>query len=174
MTLLAAPYPVVPSPLGLLRTVDEEIGIKGDLLQLILTNPGERVMLPTYGTPLRKYLFEQNTELLLNNVKQDILSAIKQWEPRIVVRNLEILTSGGPPKPNIFDPNLNNYSISDRNPEFNAKTNAPVVDSLYSYNITSDLDPYVMKIKLSYSILTNLQNVSVLKLELPLGGDANG
>ena len=64
MALLGAPYPITPSPLGLLRSVEEEATIKGDLLQLILTNPGERVMLPQYGTPLRKYLFEQNILLL--------------------------------------------------------------------------------------------------------------
>ncbi len=171
MALLAAPYPITPSPLGLFRSVSEEEGIKGDLLQLILTNPGERVMLPNYGTPLRKYLFEQNTEALVNNVKQDILAAIKNWEPRIVVRNCEVSTSGGPSvMPNFFDPGVNNYQIGVNNPNLNQNRNDPS----NKYNMDNDPnDPHVMKVKLSYSILSNLQNVSVLKLEIPLGGDAN-
>jgi hypothetical protein len=170
MALLGAPYPITPSPLGLLRSVEEEATIKGDLLQLILTNPGERVMLPQYGTPLRKYLFEQNTQDLVNNVKHDILAAIKNWEPRIVVRNLEISTSGGPSTmPNFFDSNVNNYSVGVNNPNLN------IGKSYGAYSEYNDPDdPHVMRVKLLYSILSNLQNVSVLKLELPLGGDANG
>jgi phage baseplate assembly protein W len=169
MVLLAAPYPITPSPLGLFRSVPEEEGIKGDLLQLILTNPGERVMLPQYGTPLRKYLFEQNTQALVNNIKQDILAAIKLWEPRIVVRNCEVSTSGGPNIiPNFFDPGVNNFQLGANNLNNNSDRNQ-------QYNEFNDPnDPHVMKVKLSYSILSNLQNVSVLKLELPLGGDANG
>ena len=169
MALLAAPYPITPSPLGLFRSVPEEEGIKGDLLQLILTNPGERVMLPQYGTPLRKYLFEQNTQALVNNIKQDILAAIKLWEPRIVVRNCEVSTSGGPNIiPNFFDPGVNNFQLGANNLNNNSDRNQ-------QYNEFNDPnDPHVMKVKLSYSILSNLQNVSVLKLELPLGGDANG
>jgi len=42
MELLALPYPITPSPLGAFRAVGTEVGIKGDLLQLLLTNPGEK------------------------------------------------------------------------------------------------------------------------------------
>ena len=61
MDLLAAPFPIVKNPLGLLAPTTGLKGIKGDLIQLLLTNPGDRVMLPTYGTPLRRLVFEPNT-----------------------------------------------------------------------------------------------------------------
>lgn len=51
MQILGCPYPIARNPLGLLKTATGTAAIKGDLLQLLLTNPGERVMLPTFGVP---------------------------------------------------------------------------------------------------------------------------
>ena len=90
---LGAQYPLVKTPRGLLaqkRGVDQ---IKADLLQLLLTNPGERVMMPTFGTPLRRLMFEPNDRTLTIQAKQMISNAIIQWEPRVVVTNIEV-TSG--------------------------------------------------------------------------------
>ena len=93
MDLLAAPFPIVKNPLGLLAPISGLAGIKGDLIQLILTNPGDRVMLPTFGTPLRSLLFEPNTEVLSERAKSAITNAIQTWEPRIVVNSLEVENS---------------------------------------------------------------------------------
>lgn len=93
MDLLAAPFPIVKNALGLLAPISGLAGIKGDLIQLILTNPGDRVMLPTFGTPLRSLLFEPNTEVLSELAKSAITNAIQTWEPRIVVNSLEIENS---------------------------------------------------------------------------------
>jgi phage baseplate assembly protein W len=90
MDLLAAPFPIVKNPLGLLAPTTGLRGIKGDLIQLLLTNPGDRVMLPTYGTPLRRLVFEPNTSMLADNVKSVIIQAINQWEPRIVVESIDV------------------------------------------------------------------------------------
>jgi len=51
---------------------DERL-IKNDMLQLLLTSPGERVMRPTYGVPIRQWAFEPLDNLSIN----DIASAIK-------------------------------------------------------------------------------------------------
>ena len=64
------------------------------LLQLLLTNPGERVMLPTFGIPLRNLMFEQNTEALAGIVKNLIISAIRDWEPRVTILELVVENSG--------------------------------------------------------------------------------
>jgi phage baseplate assembly protein W len=90
MDLLAAPFPIVKNPLGLLAPTTGLRGIKGDLIQLLLTNPGDRVMLPTYGTPLRRLVFEPNTSMLADNVKSVIIQSINQWEPRIVVESIDV------------------------------------------------------------------------------------
>lgn len=47
-------------------------------------------MLPTFGTPLREVLFDQNDEILAEKVKQMIITSIKKWEPRIVINGIDI------------------------------------------------------------------------------------
>lgn len=83
-------YPLVKTARGLLAQKTGVNQIKADLLQLLLTNPGERVMLPTYGTPLRELIFEPNDPFLVAKAKQVIANAILEWEPRIVITNIEI------------------------------------------------------------------------------------
>ena len=65
---------------------------RSDLIQLIMTNPGDRVMLPLYGTNLRKYLFEQSGVGLNNQIRDEIISAIDTWEPRITVTEITVET----------------------------------------------------------------------------------
>jgi phage baseplate assembly protein W len=60
-------------------------------LVLLLTEPGERVMLPEFGTPLKQYFFEQNDDFILEDIKNKISDSISKWEPRIAVQNIEVL-----------------------------------------------------------------------------------
>ena len=89
-TFGGVPYPTVKTPRGYWYSQTGSNQIKSDLLCLLLTNPGERVMIPDFGTPLKKLLFEQNDVVLRTEVKRVISSAIKKWEPRIVVQNIEV------------------------------------------------------------------------------------
>lgn len=91
MNFLGAPYPIVKNSRGLLRTQSGINQIKSDLLVLLLTEPGERVMLPEFGTPLKEFLFEQNDNILLDQIKERISLSISTWEPRIAVQNIEVL-----------------------------------------------------------------------------------
>lgn len=90
MELLGCPYPIVKTPLGLLPTIYDIQAVKADLMQLLLTNPGERVMMPDFGTPLRKLLFEQNDPTIYDKIRSVIIASISQWEPRIVVTEVEV------------------------------------------------------------------------------------
>jgi len=83
-------YPLVKTSRGILAHNSNVEQIKADLLQLLLTNPGERVMLPDFGTPLRKLIFEQNDSTLESMAKQMIAESIRKWEPRIVVSNISV------------------------------------------------------------------------------------
>ena len=87
---LGMQYPLVKTPRGILAQKNGVNQIKADLLQLLLTNPGERVMLPSYGTPLRTLLFEPNDAILEIRAKQMIADSISTWEPRIVITNIEV------------------------------------------------------------------------------------
>ena len=69
---LGAPYPIVKTARGLLAAQTGVDQVKADLLQLLLTNPGERVMLLDYGTPLRELIFEpDDSSLDDNDLRQD-------------------------------------------------------------------------------------------------------
>lgn len=87
---LGLQYPLVQTPRGILAQKSGINQIKANLLQLLLTNPGERVMLPTFGTPLRDLLFEPNDVILEARAKQMITDAILAWEPRVVITNISV------------------------------------------------------------------------------------
>lgn len=84
------PYPIIPDAKGLLHTQSGIDQIKADLLSLLLTNPGERVFMPTYGTPLRTLMFEQNDQELISAARGMIIQSITDWEPRITVDAIEV------------------------------------------------------------------------------------
>jgi len=90
---LGLQYPLIKTNRGLLAQKKGVDQIKADLLQLLLTNPGERVMLPTFGTPLRELFFDPNDFDLKNKAKNMIAKAISNWEPRIVLENIEVSNS---------------------------------------------------------------------------------
>jgi hypothetical protein len=84
------PYPTRKTPRGYWYPQTGVSQIKSDLLCLLMTNPGERVMIPEFGTPLKKLLFEQNDITLQSQARSVISSAIAKWEPRIAIKNIEV------------------------------------------------------------------------------------
>lgn len=87
---LGAPYPLEATPKGYLPTIHGLETMKADLLQLLLTYPGERVMLPGFGTALRDLVFEPNDLILEDRAREMIIDSIKRWEPRITVDAIEV------------------------------------------------------------------------------------
>lgn len=90
---LGLPYPVTKDARGYFHTQVDVEQIKSDLLILLLTNPGERIMLPEYGTALRDLIFEPNDEALHARAREMIIDAVRIWEPRISVEQIEVLSS---------------------------------------------------------------------------------
>jgi len=84
------PYPITKNPKGFFFTQDGIDQVKADMLILLLTNPGERVMLPSYGTPLRKLMFEPNDPRLILEAKSMIARSLKMWEPRVAITQIEV------------------------------------------------------------------------------------
>lgn len=71
------------------RQEDDRL-IKNDILQLLLTVPGERVMRPDYGVNLRNFVFEQMVDRDLSQLKQEVIRAITEFEPRVDVEQVTI------------------------------------------------------------------------------------
>jgi phage baseplate assembly protein W len=64
--------------------------IKNDLLQLLLTNPGERVMKPDIGSPIPSMQFENLVSGDIATAKADIASSIATFEPRVTIVDIWI------------------------------------------------------------------------------------
>ena len=64
---------------------------KSNLLNLILTYPGERINLPNFGVGLKRLLFEQNinSEVLQSTIENQV----KFYIPNIIVNRLEVTPS---------------------------------------------------------------------------------
>jgi phage baseplate assembly protein W len=68
---------------------DERL-IKNDLLQLLLTIPGERSFRPTFGTAIQSSLFEPSDSNTIRDIRSTMLLAIRSFEPRVEVTELLI------------------------------------------------------------------------------------
>ena len=63
--------------------------IKQAIVNLLLTNKGERLMNPDYGSDIRSYLFEPLDYGTANAITTNIRYSIDRWEPRITVSRIK-------------------------------------------------------------------------------------
>jgi hypothetical protein len=66
--------------------------VKNDVLQLLLTIPGERVQRPRFGTTLRSTVFEPMTDEVLADLRTNILTALSTNEPRLINVDVQLET----------------------------------------------------------------------------------
>jgi len=80
--------PSVPSGLGFPFQIDGTGGVyaqggdpllRGKILQLLLTSPGERVNLPEYGTRLRDLVFDPNNDILAATTEFMVNRALQRY-----------------------------------------------------------------------------------------------
>lgn len=64
--------------------------VKTDIITLLKTRRGERVMQPTFGLGLDRYAFEPNVNSLLDNIKTDIEDSIAFWLPFVVLSKISV------------------------------------------------------------------------------------
>jgi hypothetical protein len=67
--------------------------VRQSIETILDTEPGERIMLPTFGCGLRRYLMAPNTATTRAAVQQDVLDSLNVWEPRI--RTTEVAVTPG-------------------------------------------------------------------------------
>ena len=65
--------------------------IKQSIVNLLMTNKGERVYQPEYGSDLRRFLFEPMDFATAAAIQSNIVSTIKKFEPRIGILSLEAI-----------------------------------------------------------------------------------
>ena len=65
--------------------------IKQAIVSLLLTNKGERLMNPKYGSDIRSYLFEPLDYGTAAQIKANIRSTIDRFEPRISISDIKCI-----------------------------------------------------------------------------------
>ncbi len=61
-----------------------------NIVNLLLTHKGERFMQPDFGTNLRRFLFQPNTSNTGQQIRNEIISAIKFWLPYVNLENISV------------------------------------------------------------------------------------
>ena len=71
-----------------------EDAIKRSIRNILLTNKGERLLDPSFGAGLSRYLFEPLIPSTTQVIKTEILNAIQTYEPRAVINNINVSAEG--------------------------------------------------------------------------------
>lgn len=65
--------------------------VRNEVIQLLLTNPGERPFIPPFGGGVRKLIFEPSSDVLRGMTKARITQALTTWlGQRLTLENLEV------------------------------------------------------------------------------------
>ena len=83
-------YDFPETPKGYLPICEGTDVVRANLLMLLNSSHGERVMMPEYGANLRKFLFNPNTAEQRAGIRSSLLEAIERWDDSIVVDALEV------------------------------------------------------------------------------------
>jgi phage baseplate assembly protein W len=76
-----------------LSLLTNENSVKRSIINILKTNNYERRFRPRFGGNIAKYLFENATPATLQIIKNEIISAIQNYEPRAVVLDVVVSTT---------------------------------------------------------------------------------
>ena len=72
------------------KTYNTKDQIKSNFINLLLTNKGERILNPEFGSNLKQLLFENITPITEENIKDAIISSANIYLPEIQVVNITL------------------------------------------------------------------------------------
>ena len=81
------------APSAFRSTYDFKEQLKYNVINLLLTNKGERIFNPNFGTDIRKQLFNQISEDTYIALTDDIRNTIETYIPQITIEKLEAIPS---------------------------------------------------------------------------------
>ena len=93
--------------------------VRQNLKNLILTDPGERIMIPNFGAGIRRLLFEPMNSVVRGKVTSRIISQVSEYMGFVQISDIIVLTSENDPDlgPNtvrlVVKYNLGNVNDSD-------------------------------------------------------------
>jgi len=75
------------------QTYQTKDAIKYNLVNYLLTNPGERIANPTFGAGLKNFLFEQIENDNLEGLEETIQQGINENIPNVIIDDLEVASN---------------------------------------------------------------------------------
>ena len=92
MSSLAIKLPLTRDDVDGFRTIKSfKKLIKQNLKMLILTNKGERVMIPDYGVGINRFLFENYSNATFAKIETEILEQVSLYMPIVSITELQFL-----------------------------------------------------------------------------------
>jgi hypothetical protein len=88
------PFRIDPTTGGVAWAGGDE-KLKENLIHILLTGVGERVMRPGYGGGMRQLLHDPNNEALRAIVQHQIARSIGEWEPRVMLQEVVVTQEAG-------------------------------------------------------------------------------
>ncbi len=82
--------PVVPDAIGALEYAEGPEKVAQSIRIILETEPGERIMRPSFGCGLRRYLMRPNTSATRALIRHDVELGLANFEPRISVNSISV------------------------------------------------------------------------------------
>jgi phage baseplate assembly protein W len=89
-------FPFRPSAIGRLEYLRGDQLIRQSIETILDTEPSERVMLPSFGCGLRRYLMQPNSAATRTAIQREISDSLTRWEPRILVTGVTVTPGDDP------------------------------------------------------------------------------
>lgn len=83
-------FPVTALAAGRIAFADGPEKVAQSIQLILVTEPGERVMRPSFGCGLRRYLMSPNSNATRALIRLDVERALTQFEPRIQLREVRV------------------------------------------------------------------------------------
>ncbi len=93
-----------------------EDSVRQSIWAILNTARGERVMRPNFGCRIHDHVFAPNNPGTVGEIISDVQSALVEWEPRIDVLDIDLLSH--PSQPNLLQISIN-YQVRTTNNSFN-------------------------------------------------------
>ena len=88
-------FPPRVGPDGRVAWSQGEDNVRDAIRILLMTRPGERLLLSDFGAGLDRSLFEPNTVTTRQTLKDRISRTLQQWEQRITLESVEVEADPG-------------------------------------------------------------------------------
>jgi len=71
--------------------------ISQNIKMIVLTNPGEKIMLPEFGAGLYQFFFQPMSKVLFADVREEIARQVLEYMPFVKIREVKFTTNEDDP-----------------------------------------------------------------------------